>query len=319
MHKKKALHSRNRHHERYDLQELTKDCPELGQFVVLNKFRQESIDFSNPDAVKALNRAILKNFYGVLNWDIPPDYLCPPIPGRADYIHNIADLLASYNDNRVPRGKSVRVLDIGVGANCVHPLIGQSEYGWSFVGTDVDLMALDSARRILEANPGLSESIQLRSQTSPKKIFDGILESDEIFDLVICNPPFHASLEEARRGSVRKWQNLGKEKKIGTAPVLNFGGKGIELCCEGGEVGFVRRMIKESTRIPLRCLWFSTVLSKESHLPAIFSALDWAHVVDSYVLEMTHGQKKSRIVAWTFLDETQRGVWVAQAGWSQKK
>jgi 23S rRNA (adenine1618-N6)-methyltransferase len=319
MDKKKALHTRNRHHERYDLQELTKDCPELGQFVVLNKFQQESIDFSNPDAVKALNRAILKNVYGVLNWDIPPDYLCPPIPGRADYIHNIADLLASHNGDVVPRGKSVRVLDIGVGANCVHPLIGQSEYGWSFVGTDIDPTALDSARRIVDGNPGLSESIQLRSQTSPQKIFDGILESDETFDLVICNPPFHASLEEARQGSVRKWQNLGKEKKVGTRPVLNFGGKGVELCCEGGEVGFVRRMIKESAQIPLRCFWFSTILSRESHLPAIFNALERAHVVDSYVLEMTHGQKKSRIVAWTFLDEAQRDAWVDQAGWSRQK
>lgn len=319
MDKKKALHSRNRHHERYDLQELTKDCPELGQFVVRNKFQQESIDFSNPNAVKALNRAILKNFYGVLNWDIPPDYLCPPIPGRADYIHNIADLLASHNGDEVPRGKSVRVLDIGVGANCVHPLIGQSEYGWSFVGTDIDPTALDSARRIVDGNPGLSESIQLRSQASPKKIFAGILEPDETFDLVICNPPFHASLEEARQGSVRKWQNLGKEKKEGTRPVLNFGGKGVELCCEGGEVGFVRRMIKESAQIPLRCFWFSTILSRESHLPAIFNALEWAHVVDSRVLEMTHGQKKSRIVAWTFLDEAQRDAWVAQAGWSREK
>ena len=314
---KKALHPRNRHHARYDLRALTRDSPELGQFVLLNKFQEESIDFSNPDAVKALNRAILKNVYGVLDWDIPPDYLCPPIPGRADYIHNVADLLASFNGDEVPRGPAVRVLDIGVGANCVHPLIGQSEYGWSFVGTDVDPTALDSARRIVNGNPGLSDLIQIRSQAAPQKIFDGILEPDETFDLTICNPPFHASLEEARQGSIRKWQNLGKEKKAGTRPVLNFGGKGIELYCEGGEVGFVRRMIKESAQIPLRCFWFSTILSKESNLPAIFSALERAHVADSHVLEMTHGQKKSRIIAWTFLDEVQRDAWAVQARWQQ--
>lgn len=309
MDKKKPLHTRNRHHERYDLQKLMQDCPELGKFIMLNKFQQESIDFANPDAVKVLNRAILKSFYGVSHWDIPPHYLCPPIPGRADYIHNAADLLASCNEEQIPRGKSVRVLDIGVGANCVHPLIGQSEYGWSFVGTDIDAVALESAQRIVDGNPGLSETIEIRAQASPKKIFSGILKQDEFFDLVICNPPFHASLEEARQGSVRKWQNLGKEKKAGSRPVLNFGGQGVELCCEGGEVGFIRRMIKESVEIPSRCLLFSSLVSKESNLPAIFDALERAQVVDTVVLEMEHGQKKSRIVAWTFLNESQRDAW----------
>ena len=42
-----------------------------------------------------LNRAILMHHYGVKSWDIPAGYLCPPIPGRADYIHSVADLLAA--------------------------------------------------------------------------------------------------------------------------------------------------------------------------------------------------------------------------------
>jgi len=87
---KSRLHPRNKHRERYDFKLLIESSPELAQFVKMNIYNDESIDFFNPDAVKALNKALLKYFYDIENWDIPEGYLCPPIPGRADYIHHIA-------------------------------------------------------------------------------------------------------------------------------------------------------------------------------------------------------------------------------------
>src|SRR3546814_1857048 len=35
-----------------------------------------------------------------------------PVPGRADYVHLLADLLASHNEGTIPRGAAVKVLDI---------------------------------------------------------------------------------------------------------------------------------------------------------------------------------------------------------------
>ena len=87
------LHPRNKHRERYDFQQLINTCPELAPFVKLNNYNDESIDFFNPNAVKMLNKALLKQHYGINNWEIPEGYLCPPIPSRADYLHYIADLL----------------------------------------------------------------------------------------------------------------------------------------------------------------------------------------------------------------------------------
>ena len=58
-----------------------------------------------------LNRALLKADYGIDFWDIPPNYLCPPIPGRVDYIHHLADLLARSNNNEIPRGPQIKALD----------------------------------------------------------------------------------------------------------------------------------------------------------------------------------------------------------------
>lgn len=306
---KKGLHPRNRHRDRYDFPQLIGSCPELAPFVARNAYQEESIDFANPQAVKALNRAILRHFYGVMEWDIPVGYLCPPIPGRADYLHHLADLLASGNGGVIPRGSSVRALDIGVGANAIYPILGHREYGWHFLGSDIDPIALASAQHILDANPDLAEGIQLRLQRTPSAIFKGLLNAEDRFEVCLCNPPFHASLREAQAGSQKKWQQLGKSADARKPPVLNFGGQGRELWCEGGEAAFIRRMVEESAQIPARCLWFTTLVSKSATLPAVRAALKQARVVESRTIDMAHGQKKSRIVAWTFLDPNQREAW----------
>ena len=300
---KSGMHPRNPHRFRYDFEELIKVCPELGPFVHLNKFSNQSIDFADPQAVKMLNKAILKQFYDIQEWDIPQNYLCPPIPGRADYIHHMADLLASSRNGIIPTGPSVSVLDIGVGANCVYPIIGHKAYGWHFVGSDIDPVAIRTANQIIASNPTLKGAVECRLQSTPSNIFSNILKKGEIFDLSICNPPFHSSSEEATEGTERKSRNLSSGKK--PMPALNFGGQNNELWCDGGEAEFVRRMIKQSSEIPTRCLWYSSLISKKSNLYAINKALKKTNALQVRTIEMTHGQKQSRIVAWTFLSNEQ--------------
>ena len=306
---KKGLHPRNKHGGRYDFKQLIACCPELANFVAPNAYGDDSIDFANPEAVRALNRALLKQIYGISGWNLPAQYLCPPIPGRADYLHHLADLLALSNGGLIPYGDAIHVLDIGVGANCVYPLIGHSEYGWSFVGTDIDRTALACAQTTINANSGHRHAIELRYQPSRSAIFKGVLQSDELFDLTMSNPPFHASMDEAIAGTERKWKNLGKALPGEANPVLNFGGQSAELCCTGGEEGFISRMIAESVQMANSCLWFTTLVSKATSLPLIYRALKAAGAQHNKTIEMTQGQKKSRIVAWTFLTERQQQAW----------
>ncbi|MBT1267592.1 MULTISPECIES: 23S rRNA (adenine(1618)-N(6))-methyltransferase RlmF [unclassified Pseudomonas] len=313
--KEATLHPRNRHQGRYDFQALIKTTPELAQFVIINPYGKESIDFASPDAVRVFNRALLKAFYGINHWDIPADYLCPPVPGRADYVHFLADLLASVNEGVIPRGAPVKVLDIGMGANCVYPLIGYSEYRWNFLGSEVDPTAVAAAKAIVQSN-GLNKAIQLRQQTNPKQILLGLLEPGERFDLTMCNPPFHASMDEATKGSERKWRALGKADPKRKLPVLNFGGQSAELWCEGGEARFVTQLIAESAHFQHKVLWFSTLVSKASNLPAIQTALKKAGVLESQVVEMSQGQKQSRFVAWTFQTPSEQQVW--RQRWARK-
>jgi 23S rRNA (adenine1618-N6)-methyltransferase len=301
---KENLHPRNLHRERYNFKQLYKSNQELKAFVTVNRYDVESIDFTNPEAVKALNKALLKHFYGVDAWDIPAGYLCPPIPGRADYIHYIADLLAENNNGVVPTGNKVKILDIGTGANCVYPLIGSSVYGWDFVGTEVDLIALSSAKNIVALNKVLKDKIEIRRQASKANIFNGIIKLGELFDVSICNPPFHSSALEAKAATDTKWKKLGINPKQNNA--LNFGGQKTELWYPGGEAAFITRMIEESALIPNSCKWFTTLVSKKETLPIVQRALKKAGAVDVKTISMAQGQKVSRILCWTFLDGVKR-------------
>lgn len=295
---KSKLHPRNRHRNRYDFKKLVETCPELRPFVISNAYDDLSIDFFNPEAVKILNKALLKHYYDITYWDIPQNYLCPPIPGRADYIHYVADLLSSKNNGTIPTGSKIRCLDIGMGANCIYPIIGCKEYGWSFVGTDIDPVAIDSANKIITSNTILKDNIKVRLQNNVKNIFQGVIQKDEYFDVSLCNPPFHASLIEAEQEARRKIKNLSQNKIHKLS--LNFGGQNNELWCEGGEKRFVRDMIQQSKQFRTSCFWFTTLISKQTNLQSVYDELKKVDVVEQRTLPMGQGNKTSRIVAWTF-------------------
>ena len=290
---KTALHTKNKHRERYNFPELIAAHAELAPFVRVNNYGNESIDFANPDAVMALNKALLIHFYGITNWSVPQGFLCPPIPGRAEYIHHVAEALSINN------ASAIHCLDIGVGANCIYPIIGVVDYGWTFVGSDVEDASLKNAQHIIDENPDLNNKIELRKQSNQSNIFQGIIRPDDRFDLSICNPPFHRSQAEASAGSSRKSKNLGGHKK-NQAPVLNFGGQGNELWCEGGEIQFLQTMIRESVLFKTNCRWFTTLVSKQENLKSAYKNLKSVDAKEVKTIEMQLGNKMSRILAWRF-------------------
>jgi 23S rRNA (adenine1618-N6)-methyltransferase len=293
-----GLHPRNLHLGRYDLPALAETVPELKEVIFTNAFGQLSIDFANPNAVKLLNKALLLHFYELSYWDIPEGYLCPPIPGRADYVLHVGDLLARDQDRKVPQGAEIRVLDVGTGANLVYPILGTRLFGWNFVGTEIEFQALSNAAEIISSNSRLADKVALRYQADPLVIFQSVIEEGEYFDLSICNPPFHESAEVALAGSQRKIKNL--KGKAPADPVLNFGGQATELWTVGGEIGFIGRMIQESVTVQTQVGWFTVLVSKSTHLSYFQGQLEKAGVKSQRVIEMGQGNKRSRILAWNF-------------------
>ncbi|MEM5502961.1 23S rRNA (adenine(1618)-N(6))-methyltransferase RlmF [Ahrensia kielensis] len=297
------LHPRNQHRADYDFVRLVAQSPELEPFTVINPAGQTTIDFKDVLAVRMLNRALLRTYYNINFWDIPADYLCPPIPGRIDYIHYLADLLACDNNQKIPRGRHIKALDIGTGASLVYPLTGQSEYGWHFTGVDIDPIAIKSAEQICKSN---KLQITLRLQKNPENILKGAIQPNDAFHITLCNPPFHASMEQATKGTQRKWRNLGK----GHSKKLNFGGQNAELWCPGGEIKFISSLVEQSTEFADQCLWFSSLVSKKDNLKPLYKILEKANVDDYKVVEMAQGQKTSRFIAWTYINESQRPLYM---------
>jgi len=309
---KTRLHLRNKNRESYDLDALKVAVPQLAEHITPNKYGAESVDFANPVAVKLLNKALLHHYYGIENWDFPEENLCPPIPGRADYLHHMADLLTQSNFGTVPPGDQITGLDIGVGANCIYPIIGVSEYGWNFIGSDIEPKSIESALKIVAANPSLQDKIDLRLQENSEWFFAGILSGEDKVDFTICNPPFHSSTEDAQKSSRRKVKNLsGKNTK---RPPLNFAGISTELVYEGGEHTFIHNMIRESKEFAENCYWFSTLVSKKSNLKGVYRSLDEMEVSQVKTIPIGTGNKSSRIVAWSYLSKEAQKEW-REARW----
>lgn len=304
MTKLKEFHQRNIHNAKYDFPTLLKAFPSLSPYVKENQYGDLSVDYSDAKAVLTLNQALLFVHYQVESWSVPKGQLCPPIPGRADYIHYIADLLAEDSEGKVPVGTKVKGLDIGTGMSAIYPILGNSIYGWRFVGTDINPDSLNNAKGIVNANPKLKKNIKLRFQKSQSQIFKDIIKTDEKFDFTMCNPPFYSSEKEASKTTERKVKNLSQNReKKGHAPLKggsNFGGKNAELWCPGGELAFINKMITESLKVKDQCGWFTTLVSNKDHLAEFNQQLKNLKCANTRTIQMNHGQKISHILAWNF-------------------
>ena len=280
----KSLHPKNIHNKGYDFQLLLKSNSNLKPFIQ-EKHGKLTIDFSNPVAVKILNKAILKTHYNIGFWEFPDENLCPPIPGRVDYIHYLADLVSGVSN--------VKVLDIGTGATCIYPLLGTAVYNWSFIASDINKRSLEVAKKNIDKNQ-LQDKIELRHQKNLANILEGIIREEDKFAVTMCNPPFYASAEEARGANKRKTKNLGN------AAVRNFAGVDNELWYKGGEKAFLHNYLYQSSLFPKASLWFTSLASKKENVKSLELSGKKLGVTSFKSVQMNQGNKVTRIVCWQF-------------------
>ena len=305
------LHPANPHQQGYDMVALAKTLPALTPFLLTTPGGNLSINFADPKAVKTLNQALLAHHYDLQHWDLPDGYLCPPVPGRLDYLLYLADLLQQSHQGKKLKSAKLRVLDIGCGANLIYPLLAVKTFGWQVLASDINAAALEHAQSLIVAHQ-LDHKIKLRQQDAAEHIFDHLLKPGEYLDATLCNPPFHQSAEAASTGSERKRHNLGLAND---AAALNFAGQDHELWCPGGELAFIKRMIEQSKAVASQVFWFSCLVSKQEHVVLLQAELKKAGVVEQQLVNMAQGNKQSRFIAWTFLSNAQQQLW-RQHRWS---
>ncbi|OOF52106.1 16S rRNA (guanine(1207)-N(2))-methyltransferase [Rodentibacter genomosp. 1] len=103
-----------------------------------------------------------------------------------------------------------KVLDLGCGAGIIGSLIKKTNPQSTVIMTDINAMALESARKTLSEN-------QLEGEVFASDVFSNI---EGKFDLIISNPPFHDGIDTAYQAvetliSQAKWYlNQGGELRI---------------------------------------------------------------------------------------------------------
>ena len=348
-------HPRNSFQGTYDIDQLTAAFPPLDTHVILGPTGRSTISFADPIAVRALNTALLVADYGVTpeyNELLPKGALVPPVPGRADYVHHIADMLATTTSlGHVPMGPSITGMDIGTGASCIYPTIATSLYGWKMIASDIIPASIASAQNIVRAN-NHRNLIDIRLQENRSSIFDGILKEGEVIDFCMCNPPFYTSREAFQAENARKLRGLAKSRanrkgtrsrsledrtkytikgKTAIATSNNFGGSDSDLWCPGGEVAFVQQIISESKSKQYwdKCLWFTSLVSRKDNSDKIEYSLLASSAKRRRVnnsgagkkerqvqivkrISMGAGIKSSTILIWSFLDERERMEWATR-------
>jgi 23S rRNA (adenine1618-N6)-methyltransferase len=282
------LHLDNPFNKNYNFNQLVRAYPRLESFIVPGKWGRKSIQFANPEAVEALNKALLKWQFD-LNWQLKEGNLCPAVPGRFDYLLYVRELI-DY-----PEERRVQMLDIGTGASLIYPLLATAAFNWQCTASEVDKESLSYAKGLIRLNPCM-RTTSLRRQPYKSHVLKHVIEKGDFFDAVVCNPPFYKTQSDTERQNVRKNRNLHDREQLSQ----NFGGNASELWYKGGEEAFIKTMIAESAEFASQVGWFTTLVSDVELVKTIKRFIRKAGATEVKVTDMDHGNKQTRFIAWRF-------------------
>ncbi|XP_048359756.1 RNA N6-adenosine-methyltransferase METTL16 [Sphaerodactylus townsendi] len=288
----KSMHARNRYKDKPpDFASLAAKYPEFQRHVQVSLSGRVSVNFKDPEAVRALTCTLLKEDFG-LQIDIPLERLIPTVPLRLNYIHWVEDLMAMQDS--AGKGSVVWGIDIGTGASCIYPLLGATLNGWHFIATEVDDVCFSYAKKNVEQN-NLSDLIKVVKVPQKTLLLDALeQESEVIYDFCMCNPPFFANQLEAKGVNSRNPRRPPPSS-------VNTGGI-TEIMAEGGELEFVKRIIHDSLQLKKRLRWYSCMLGKKCSLAPLKEELRVHGVSKVTHTEFCQGRTMRWALAWSFYE-----------------
>lgn len=275
---------------------LSQKHPELLKYITTNASTGRShFDFMSDESIRLYNQALLDEWFGI-KIELPPNHLCPTALSRTRYIRWIDELLKYCGE-----GEKAGI-DVGTGASCVYPLIGHAIYGWKFIASDIDDESLEWAAKNIESN-GWTNSIATvkakrssdsTDETPRYNILDGLLDVDNDrllnggpsfskLHFTMCNPPYFDSPDE-------------KFQRDDTVCVATDG----ELATAGGELEFVKQMIRESSALGTRISWYTTLFGRKVNLKPLLRYLQTFPVADVQHTTFVQGKNSRWAIAWTF-------------------
>ncbi|XP_056329744.1 RNA N6-adenosine-methyltransferase mettl16 [Danio aesculapii] len=283
----KSMHPRNRYKDKPpDFVYLASKYPEFQKHVQTTLTGRVTLNFKDPEAVRALTCTLLKEDFG-LTIEIPLERLIPTVPLRLNYIHWVEDLIGG-------QGNPQRGIDIGTGASCIYPLLGATMNGWFFLATEVDDICFNYAKKNVEQNH-LAELIKVVKVPQKTLLMDALKEESIVYDFCMCNPPFFANQLEAKGVNSRNSRRPPPSS-------INTGGV-TEIMAEGGELEFVKRIIHDSLQLKKRLRWYSCMLGKKCSLAPLKDELRKQGVAKVTHTEFCQGRTMRWALAWSFYDD----------------
>ncbi|XP_033748089.1 RNA N6-adenosine-methyltransferase mettl16-like [Pecten maximus] len=289
----KFMHPRNLYkNKKPNFQNLALKYPDFRKFVFPDVTGKLFLDFKHPDSLRQLSITLLKEDFD-LKLELPLDRLVPTVPLRLNYIHWLEDVLTASR-----AGKCIKGIDIGTGSSCIYPLLScRINKDWTFLASEVDEKNFIYTQRNIENN-GMKERIKVkRASAVDETVLCSVLEDEsDMFDFCMCNPPFFADHLEAQ--AVAKSRNYSR-----TDPKSACTASFTESIVEGGEVNFLKRMIKDSMELRNKIRIYSSMIGKKSSLPPLKEELRRLQVPKFTTTEFCQGKTMRWGLAWTF-DQT---------------
>lgn len=249
------------------------------------------LDFKNPEAVRILTKCcLLKDFSLIV--ELPRNKLLPTLPLRLNYVHWIEDLL----DHSGLTGK-VSGIDIGCGASCIYCLLAvRMNKGWKMFALEIDDDNVKFAKENVSTNC-LSDYIFVVNQEGNQSIFNKLFEHDpQQKSFCMCNPPFFSSPEEVSNSENR----TGNRKR----PRSQNSGTPSELIFEdGGELGFVRKILSESLQLKEKVQIYTTMLGCKKNVQQLINEIRKRNIESIATTEFIQGKTSRWGVAWSFNHE----------------
>ncbi len=265
-----------------DFKFLSEEFPEFKKHVYINKYGGYSINWKNPNSIKELVKTILNKFFNITYYEIPENFLIPTLTSRYNYLNYINKLFTKLEIEN----KEKILIDIGTGANLIYPLLGYKLYNWKFIASEINEDAINIGKKIIKEN-NLEKEILIIKQNDSKKIFENIINFNNKYLCSICNPPFFDINTEIKK------DNLYTDNEY------NYN----EVYCEGGEIFFIKEMIKESYIYKKNIFLFSSLIGRKSNMKKIYSVMKNLKEM-SLLKKITIKQGKNArwIIIWSFYD-----------------
>lgn len=283
---KQYIHPRNKYKRPPDYKQLAVIYPEFREIAIMDCTGRVRIDFKERRSLHVLTETLLKHDFD-LHVNIPTDNLNPAIPLRLNYILWVEDLMTH---SKLEMDK-VTGIDIGTGAICIYALLLAKIYKCQMIGTEMDKGSVKYAQKCIRRNE-LQDLIEIITVNSDR-IFKDVMRDDRIYDFSMCNPPFFESENDG-------FEKITKVLPPRNAPTGNDG----ELKTEGGETGFVTKMIEESVEMGDRIKIYSTMIGKKADLISLRRLLRSKDIKNMTWTEFCQGYTTRWGLAWSFLPQS---------------